>query len=411
MLVGSCPASGLCGASAGAVLAAPLCPVPFGPCGRSCRRALCPGGAGRRQQHPQQHPRLFKAWNARSRGPGQAPPPLRGLAAFMALLCIWVPWRRFCARLVSHGDVLGLAGSPGTPPAPGEPGCCWGCAGQHRAWAFPGVLGRRDQHGSSSAAAQGARGAPCPGPLCPSPCSAEGSGGSRGRFWRLEGCPCAARPGRCLLRGSVLAGRPGPCAGPAGWREVPRRGEAALMAGECGCMRAGRAGPCPCSGACCCLPLPVGAAPAGPAAAFPERQPGLSAGLASLSLTWLLHGTGRAPSGSSFERPFCAQWCGQLGIPAAGTSLLMQDHCLVQGLVFATVAHAGGRSSGSDLSRCCQPCGSWQEPLALHGSHWVQSHREHHSLPAWYLHNPCTHQPCVLLGTARCEKAVLKSAQ
>lgn len=103
-----------------------LCALSPSGCGRSCRRALCPGGAGRRQQHPQQHPRLFKAWNARSWGPGQAPPPLRGLAAFMALLCIWVPWRRFCARLVSRRDVLGLAGSPGTLPAPGEPGCCWG---------------------------------------------------------------------------------------------------------------------------------------------------------------------------------------------------------------------------------------------------------------------------------------------
>lgn len=33
-----------------------------------------------------------------------------------------------------------------------------------------------------------------------------------------------------------------------GWREVPRRGEAALMAGECGCTQAGSGG-----GACSCL--------------------------------------------------------------------------------------------------------------------------------------------------------------
>lgn len=52
-----------------------------------------------------------------------------------------------------------------------------------------------------------------------------------------------------VLRGfRCWQGSPGCVPLPAGWQEVPRRGEAALMAGECGCMRAGRAEPCPCSG-------------------------------------------------------------------------------------------------------------------------------------------------------------------
>lgn len=97
-----------------------LCALsPSGPCGRSCRRALWPGRAGRRQQHPQQHPQLFKAWNAWSWGLGQALPPASGGPR-------WVPWLcsgsgccggssllGLCARGMS-----GLACSPGNPHAP-----------------------------------------------------------------------------------------------------------------------------------------------------------------------------------------------------------------------------------------------------------------------------------------------------
>lgn len=53
---------------------------------------------------------------------------------------------------------------------------------------------------------------------------------------------------------------------------------------------------------------------------------------------------------------------------------LMQDHCFLQGLVLATMARAGGRGSGTDLSRLPWALWLWQELLALQSSHRVSSH-------------------------------------
>lgn len=133
--------------------------------------------------------------------------------------------------------------------------------------------------------------------------SGEGPGGAR-RLWpsgrASRGVPWGAwlcSPGCAPPAGPLqLAGVPGAgCGAGAGWREVPRRGEAALMAGECGCIRAGRARPCPCGRGPvpACRRLPAGAAPAAasPSAAFPGEQLRLLAGARVLAPH--LAGTGR----------------------------------------------------------------------------------------------------------------------
>lgn len=161
-----------------------------------------------------------------------------------------------------------------------------------------GVLGHRDRHRSSSAAAQGAQGAPSSCSLCPS-----GLLCSRGRFWRLRwmrGCPCTTRrrAGMPLRSGGSGAGRAARavCRCRLGGGRFPGEGRLRSWLGNVGVCGQGGPSPAPAAGACSCLPLPVGAAPAaaGLAAAFPEKQPRLSTWLASLPLTWLLHETGRS---------------------------------------------------------------------------------------------------------------------
>lgn len=67
------------------------------PCGRSRRRALWPGRGVRRQQHPQ----LFKAWNAWSWGLGQALPAAPGGPC-------WVPWLCSGFGCCGGSSLLGL---------------------------------------------------------------------------------------------------------------------------------------------------------------------------------------------------------------------------------------------------------------------------------------------------------------
>lgn len=123
--------------------------------------------------------------------------------------------------------VPGLAHVPaGCTGAPGEPaqrlpgGAA--CPGH-----VPGGLGCRDQPERRCWQPGLCRGLVPAGPVSP------GLAGLQRRVlgalggWRGAGMCCAP-----------LVLRAGPRALPAGWQEVPRPGEAALMAGECGCIRA-----------------------------------------------------------------------------------------------------------------------------------------------------------------------------
>lgn len=115
------------------------------------------------------------------------------------------------------------------------------------------------------------------GPLC-----------CRGRFWSPDGCH-EAKAGMLGRSGGSGAGRAARavCRCRLGGRRFPGEGRCAhgwgmwVYAG-----REGRALPLQ-RGACSCLPLPVGAAPAaaGLAAALPEKQSRLGTWLASLPLT------------------------------------------------------------------------------------------------------------------------------
>lgn len=167
----------------------------------------------------------------------------------------------------------------------------------------------------------------------------------------MQGCPrCHEAKGRdaAALRGfRSWQGSPGWVAGGSQERE------AALMAGECGCMRAGRAGPCPCSGepvAACRFQWELRQQQ--PAWRFPEKQPRLSTCLASLPLTWLLHQTGRSSLWIHLWEILLRLLRGVVWVIWGPCSSDQPAHViLLQGLVFATVARAGGRGSGIDLSR------------------------------------------------------------
>lgn len=197
-----------------------------------------------------------------------------------------------------------------------------------------------------------------------------GAGAAREPRGKGPGCCCA--PGV-----PVLAGQPGLCAG-AGWVAggSQERGGCAhgwgmwVYAG-----REGRALPLQ-RGACSCLPLPVGAAPAaaGPAAAFPEKQLRLSAWLASSPLTWLLHETGRSSLWihlwDTLLRLLWGVAWGAWG-PCSSDQPAHTGPLLVAGI---SVCHRGlcwRQRLGDDLSRLPPALWLLVESLVLQSSHQV----------------------------------------
>lgn len=265
-----------------------LCALsPSRPCGRSCRRALWPGRAGRRQQHPQ----LFKAWNAWSWGLGQAPGGPR-----------WVPWLCSASGCCGGSSLLGLL-------ARGMSWGRWALQGTHvlpRSLLAPKAVSVQDTVPQEGWATEISTGAALQLPRelrvlhPPAPCvprarcaPGEGSGGSGGC-----GCATRQRAGVLLRSGGSGAGRAARavCRCRLGGGRFPGEGRLRSWLGNVGVRGQGGPGPGPAAGACSCLPIPVGAAPAaaGLAAAFPKKQLRLSAWLASSPLTWLLHETGRS---------------------------------------------------------------------------------------------------------------------
>lgn len=256
---------------------------PAGPCGRSCPQAPWPGRAGGDSSI---HSFLRHGTHGAGGWAKACRPLPGGLAGIRALLWSWVLCRQFSAGPVCQRDVLGLAALQGAHMLPRVlvapeavldiPRECWATElTTAAALRLPRELGGLHPPAPLSL-----------GPLC-----------CRGRFWSSHGCH-EAKAGMLLRCGGSGAGRAARavCRCRLGGRRFPGEGRCAhgwgmwVYAG-----REGRALPLQ-RGACSCLPLRAGAAPAaaGLAAAFPEKQSRLGTWLASLPLTWLLRETGRS---------------------------------------------------------------------------------------------------------------------
>lgn len=174
-----------------------------------------------------------------------AGPSSRGASlGSVALLWIWVLWRQFSAGFLCQRDVPGLSGSPGSPHAPQGLGCAEAAPVQGSAvprhspesWATEVSTG-------AAQAAQAARGAPSSGPAVPGPAVLQGKVLEPRWVPRGQGRDAGALRGFRCWQGS-----PGCVPLPAGWQEVPRRGEVRSWLGNVGVCGQGGPGPAPAAG-------------------------------------------------------------------------------------------------------------------------------------------------------------------